>query len=80
MGYARRNAGTNEGGIFTNCFSSHLLHATGGVLPSIEGVTFSTDQDPVNGTVRIFVDPVTRPDGLKSASGGYDFVDANGPP
>lgn len=51
-----------------------------GVLPSIEGVTFSTDQDPVNGTVRIFVDPVTRPDGLKSASGGYDFVDANGPP
>ena len=44
----------------------------------LDGVTFSTDGDPIDGSVQKLVDPVTRRYGQKPASGGYDSVDANG--
>lgn len=78
--YFNHNAGLNERVMISDSLSSDLLHATSRLFPSMDGVTFSTDRDPIRGSVQILVDPVTRRYGQKPASGGCDSVDANGNP
>ena len=64
--------------MISDYFSSHLSHANSRVFPSMDDVTFSTDGDPIHGSVQKLEDPVTRRYGQKPASGGCDSVDANG--
>lgn len=58
-----------------------IIHATRPVFPSIGGVAFSMDGDPIDGTLYILVDPVTRGHGRKFTSGmcrggGFPWMEA----
>lgn len=78
MEYFSRNAGPNVRVMISDYFSSHLVHATSRVFPFMDGMTFSTDGNPIHRSVQILVDPVTRRYDQRPASGGCDSVDANG--
>lgn len=80
MEYLNHNAGLNERVMTSDYLSSDLLHATSRLFRSMDGVTFSTDGDPIRVSVQILVDPVARRYGQKPASGGCDSVDSNGNP
>lgn len=53
MEYFNHNAGLNERVMTSDYLSSDLLHAISRLFPFMDGVTFSTDGDPIRGSVQI---------------------------